>query len=178
MSLARCIYNCENNGDCESDCVSQFKGHTANCPCEENCPGGCPCDDYDCEDITPTVTSTTSVTTTTIEPVAKDAVLLLNTEWSDNVPMVIGYNGKLHLNITQSSLFIANDNNNILGEVNDDINFTFEDNTEVDYSCAASLNDEMWVLGGYNKERQVNPKLLDKREDINKLSTTFRISFR
>ena len=103
-SLARCIYNCEDNGDCESDCVAQFKGHTANCPCEENCPGGCPCDDYECEDIIPTVTSTTSVATTTIEPVAKDAVLLLQTGSSRNFPMVIGYNGKLHLNITLSSL--------------------------------------------------------------------------
>ena len=34
MSLARCIYHCEDNGDCESDCVAQFKGRTANCPCE------------------------------------------------------------------------------------------------------------------------------------------------
>ena len=142
---------------------------------QENCPGGCPCDDYECEDIIPTVTSTTSLATTTIEPVAKDAVLLLNTQWSENVPMVIGYNGKLHLNITQSSLFIANDNNNILGELDDDINFTFEDNTEVFYSCAASLNDEMWVLGGYNKRRQVNLKLLDKKVDKNNLSTMFRI---
>ena len=34
MSLARCIYNCEDNGDCETDCVTQFKGRTVNCPCE------------------------------------------------------------------------------------------------------------------------------------------------
>ena len=34
MSLARCIYNCEDNGDCENDCVAQFKGRTADCPCE------------------------------------------------------------------------------------------------------------------------------------------------
>ena len=34
MSLARCIYNCEDNADCETDCVAQFKGRTANCPCE------------------------------------------------------------------------------------------------------------------------------------------------
>ena len=76
--------------------------------------------------------------------------------------MVIGYNGKLHLNIhvTLSLItFIENDNNNILGEVDDDINFTYEDNTQVYRSCAASLNDEMWVLGGYEKKRQVNLKL-------------------
>ena len=53
---------------------------------------------------------------------------------------------------------MAYDNNNILGEVDDDINFTLEANTEVFRSCAASLNDEMWVLGGYHKKRQVNPK--------------------
>ena len=34
MSLARCIYNCEDNDDCENECVAQFKGHTADCPCE------------------------------------------------------------------------------------------------------------------------------------------------
>ena len=34
MSLARCIYNCEDNGDCEGACVAQFKGNTADCPCE------------------------------------------------------------------------------------------------------------------------------------------------
>ena len=34
MSLARCIYNCEDNGDCEDACVAQFKGRTQDCPCE------------------------------------------------------------------------------------------------------------------------------------------------
>ena len=62
--------------------------------------------------------------------------------------------------------------------MNDDTNFTYEENTEVLSSCAASLNDEMWVLGGINQRRQVNPKLLVKRVDINNLSTTLRISIR
>ena len=42
------------------------------------------------------MTSTTSVATTTSEPAAKEAVLLLSTMYSSNVPMVIGYNGKRH----------------------------------------------------------------------------------
>ena len=54
--------------------------------------------------------------------------------------------------------FIQCENNNILGEVDDDINFTYDAKTEVFYSCAASLNDEMWVLGGENQKRQVNFK--------------------
>ena len=113
MSLARCIYNCDDNGDCENDCVSHFKDHTADCPCEvsklstlwkltfiikENCPTGCPCDSYECEDTTTTMTTTTTTTTTSATtitiPVAKDAVLMLNTKSSDNIPMVIGYNGQ------------------------------------------------------------------------------------
>ena len=32
--LAVCIYNCEDNGDCEKACISQFKQDTADCPCE------------------------------------------------------------------------------------------------------------------------------------------------
>ena len=42
--------------------------------------------------------------------------------------------------------------------MDDDINFTYDANTEVDYSCAATLNDEMWILGGNSQQRQVNLK--------------------
>ena len=43
----------------------------------------------------------------------------------------------------------------IKGNVDDDTVFTFEDDTEVFGSCAATLNDEFWVIGGYSKKRQV-----------------------
>ena len=43
--------------------------------------------------------------------------------------------------------------------MDDDINFTYDANTEVHYSCAATLNDEMWILGGNSQKRQVNLKL-------------------
>ena len=52
------------------------------------------------------------------------------------------------------------DNKNISGEVDDDINFTYEPDTEVYGSCAATLDGEMFVLGGWNKKRQVNTKNL------------------
>ena len=64
---------------------------------KENCPAGCPCNTYECEDFTPTTTSTTSAATTATDPNAKDAVLMLSTYKSNNVPMVIEYNGKNHL---------------------------------------------------------------------------------
>ena len=42
------------------------------------------------------------------------------------------------------------------GDIDDDINFEYESNTEVYQSCATTLDGEMWVLGGYYKRRQVN----------------------
>ena len=49
-----------------------------------------------------------------------------------------------------------------LGEYDDDIDFTFGENTIVYKSCSAVLNDEMYVFGGDtvrnrgSHERQVN----------------------
>ena len=66
--------------------------------------------------------------------------------------MVIGYNGKQH----QVFLIICNKiKPSYSGVVDDDVHFKYGYNTEVYYSCAASWNDEMWVLGGISKKRQV-----------------------
>ena len=102
---------------------------------KKNCPGGCPCDSFDCEDDT----ATTTLTTTT-ESVAKKAVLVLSTYISSNVPMVIGYNGKQR----QVFLIICNDKIKLYysGVVDDDLHFKYGYNTEVYYSCAAIWNDE------------------------------------
>ena len=56
---------------------------------------------------------------------------------------------------TTISTTISDNSTNLLGEVNDDINFVYEANTEVTEGCAASLNDEMWILGGNALHRQV-----------------------
>ena len=47
----------------------------------------------------------------------------------------------------------------VQGNVDDDIVFTYETDTEVFKSCAATLNGEFWVLGGYYQKRQVILKL-------------------
>ena len=44
--------------------------------------------------------------------------------------------------------------------MDNNIDFTYEANTEVFFSCGASMNDEMWVFGGNSLKRQVNSKLL------------------
>ena len=42
-----------------------------------------------------------------------------------------------------------------LGDYDDDLNFTYDENTEVVGSCSASLNDKMLVFGGTDHPRQV-----------------------
>ena len=48
--------------------------------------------------------------------------------------------------------------------VDDDISFIYEENTEVELSCAATLKDQMWVLGGSSQKRQVIFKRTDKQQ--------------
>ena len=72
--------------------------------------------------------------------------------------MVIGFNGENCQNFGRFIIKL------LAGEVDDDIDFTFEQNTEVYGSCATSLEGEMWVLGGEQQQRQVYiTKVLQKR---------------
>ena len=43
----------------------------------------------------------------------------------------------------------------VLGEIDNDLNFNYDVNTEVYSSCAATLNGNMYVLGGQFKKNQV-----------------------
>ena len=106
--LGRCIYSCNNNDTCEDQCVDQFKTRQFDCPCEvkysfgfysfiylqENCPGGCPCDDYPCVETTTAPDVTTPTTPAKTTSPATNAVLVLGTRDPANKPMVIDWNGK------------------------------------------------------------------------------------
>ena len=114
---SQCILSCDpSDSECvhvclraEADCIRGktlgfflglglsivVKNHLG-CPCDTDCPNGCDgCANSICEC---SVTSTTSVSTTTSKSAAKEAVLMLSTAYSTNVPMVIGYNGN-HLQV-------------------------------------------------------------------------------
>ena len=45
------------------------------------------------------------------------------------------------------------------GNYDDDLDFTYDENTDVYGSCSASLNDKMLIFGGWNQKRQVYIKL-------------------
>ena len=46
------------------------------------------------------------------------------------------------------------------------MNFTYERGTGVYGSCGATLNGEMFVLGGMNKKRQVKIKNMQKPDNF------------
>ena len=62
---------------------------------QENCPAGCPCDDYPCTETTtaPEITTVT-VPATTTSPTT-NAVLVLSTRNAANKPIFIDWEGKL-----------------------------------------------------------------------------------
>ena len=114
LTLGRCVYNCQNNEQCEDDCLARFKTRQLDCPCEvilrknpneikftrkiqENCSAGCPCSDFDCLAPTsvPEVTTAT-VPSTTTSP-SGNAVLVLSTFSFNNKPFIVDFNGKYHM---------------------------------------------------------------------------------
>ena len=44
----------------------------------------------------------------------------------------------------------------VLGNLNELMDFVYEDETEVSGSCSAILNGEMFVFGGWDEKRQIS----------------------
>ena len=65
----------------------------------------------------------------------------------DLSPASIRWNVSL-LNISSSWFY--------LGNVQRDLKLNFEKDTQVYYSCGASLNGQYWIIGGSNEKRQVS----------------------
>ena len=51
-----CIGNCP-HGDypCLADCNREYDASIKDCPCQENCPNGCPCPNYLCQGFGPKI---------------------------------------------------------------------------------------------------------------------------
>ena len=66
------MISCNNDPQCLSTCNREYVQNLAQCPCQEGCPDGCPCPDYEC-------------------PVYEDA-LILNTYPAEvpNQPVIVG----------------------------------------------------------------------------------------
>ena len=137
---------------------------------QENCQGGCPCENFLCLEVTTTAsasdtttTSSNTLTTTSTEiittisesttttapitttPAPINAVLVLNRGNS----LVVTFEGKIILNFSSTIIRM------ILGAVNYDPDFQYESGTESKGGCSITLKGQMWYLGGSQNKRQV-----------------------
>ena len=46
--LLDCSSSCKTDPACESQCSRDYDENLKSCPCQEYCPGGCPCPSYEC----------------------------------------------------------------------------------------------------------------------------------
>ena len=124
----RCLIECP-TGDflCIAACNREYESTLEDCPCQKNCPSGCPCPDYQCTD------QTTTVETTTTAPSKKTSVLVLSSKTKDsvpggqNIPLIIDAHGR-------------NDNNFL---------FRFDEDTAVvSGSCSLTYQNMLYIFGG------------------------------
>jgi hypothetical protein len=71
-----CIGDCDDDTSCLSGCSRLYNDQLTSCPCNENCPDGCPCPIYECS------------------PVQPSSVLILNTYLSSSTPILTDLNGR------------------------------------------------------------------------------------
>ena len=60
-----CIVGCNHDLDCVALCARLYDENVLKCPCNEGCPQGCPCPEFECSITTDEMTTTTSNVTTT-----------------------------------------------------------------------------------------------------------------
>ena len=107
---------------------------------------GCPCDGYDCD-----------------LPDKKAILMLYNSGSSSKPSVLIQPNGKLPYQQAQmagsKNLFQIKI---ISGGTVDGFEFQMDGDTEVYYSCSATLNGDLYVFGGYNRRKQVFSTIYSK----------------
>merc|ERR1712117_450440 len=89
--LGQCILDCSDDTSCEASCLTTFKTDHSECPCQEKCSSGCPCDSYECD------------------LPEKKAILVLYSRSSSTPPVLIQPNG----GVTENFEFNMNENTEV-----------------------------------------------------------------
>ena len=149
---SKCVVLCEvGDNACFQSCAREYAENLKSCPCQEKCPTGCPCPDYQCPATTTgpstttttlaTTTSTTATTQTTTTSTTvitttadlKTWILVLNTWSSSNKPLII--DGQGH---------------------SKEIGFVYNSYTEAYGSCSVIWRGNMFIFGGLSHKRQIS----------------------
>ena len=81
LNFTICADRCDDDDECVLGCYSDYKENQKDCPCQENCPTGCPCPNYECIHEPE-------------EPNDKDlAILVLNTNTEFEPALLLDSNG-------------------------------------------------------------------------------------
>ena len=141
-----CIINCDYDEVCVSNCVREHNQDVSKCPCNEGCPSGCPCPDYECGMTTEITTTTEKLTT--IESTTKTTTIPTTTTPPDGDTILALTSGGPYAG-PEGAALIRNDY--YLGNLTVEIdNFQYPANTAVYYSCSLTWKNTMLVFGGMN----------------------------
>ena len=141
----QCIIGClPGDFECLGACARDYDENKNVCPCQSNCPNGCPCPEYQCPaestttGMTTTTTTMTLATATTLKTTTTspgESILILNT-WNANNAVITNGNGKEEY-------------------PGNDFSFTFGKNTEVYKSCSVTWRGEFFIFGGFDDKKQI-----------------------
>ena len=164
-----CIDECDHDILCDVVCELDYADELKDCPCQVNCPNGCPCPNYQCSTATTTnsrtstsgmlysTTSTTVRTTTT----ASNRTTTESTGTTTSTTVRTTTTAVLHLSSFESNTsYVRNSVNELLTS-----QIEYADGTEVFGSCSCLVAGQMMVFGGAQQPRQVS-RLADCRLEV------------
>ena len=152
---ARCLAGCvPADFDCLGDCSRDYQIGIDTCPCQNDCPHGCPCPNYQCESV---------------ELESNTEVLILSTRFPEHVPIITNTTGRSDRNFfflyedeTQVSgscgvtwrnqLFIFGGNNHTR-QISKLSSCKLEKVAELDFDfhiggCASQSDEKIWICFG------------------------------
>lgn len=130
---------------CISTCVREYEDNLEKCPCQTDCPHGCPCPNYQCQ-----ISTTLEDTVMTTPVPVHETVLVLSTKLVNHVPLLTDDNGREDRNFF----------------------FMYGQETVVHYSCGLSFQNEFYIFGGIN-EHQISKVASCRLDIVGQLSFRF-----
>lgn len=136
-----CAFGCGSDLSCNSECARQFNVNIKQCPCQEKCPAGCPCPEYDCEmgDLSTTAAaSTTTQSITTTRSTTTTSKLTTSTTVANSRILVVWYSGSY----PPSNAVLTNN----YGDVTT-IQWHQEREATTASLCSLTFQNEFYILG-------------------------------
>ena len=131
-----CVSGCGTDLACNGVCSREFDNHLKSCPCQENCPSGCPCPVYQC--IAHENTSTTEILSTSTAKLTTSVVTTQSTNQghlSNNIFAI--WDNSLH-----DGALLTNTNGEQV-----DVRINFNSDTSAWTLCSVMYQNEIYFLG-------------------------------